>query len=294
MAATLAGVGAFLSKSEDMARRNVRSLFLAVLTSALFVGNVPGTVNGDRTPLVTATFQDEQLTDALREVARQLGMRIYIGPSLSGTANGEFVDERYNQVLNSLLQSTPHWTWFVSPGGTLVVSETDCCDIECGLINTEQILEQPELPPDAESIEIILVQADSARMLSFLRAQYPRVRFQPHLTQNGFTAKGSLRDLEAVKNETKSLDRLPPSAAPPIPRAFFLPHIEATEAKGILATLVPHATYDIDGEDILNCSGTPDNLLEVEEILKELDPDSTRIQSKTLPTSLTEGRYRPH
>lgn len=69
--------------------------------------------------------------------------------------------------------------------------------------------------------EFLLKVAPAAKVMEFLVSEYPKVRFQPHDSLNGFYATGSSEDLTKLRGEMPNLDRVPEPSPPVVAGPLF-------------------------------------------------------------------------
>lgn len=253
--------------------RNLIWLLLVLVLAAVTVtaSSKPG---AKEFPLVTVQYENEELTVILNDIARQIGVQIYIGPTVEGSTSVCAVSKPWESVVEELLRDSQNEFRLVGRGPVLVISVP-----ECRLGAETQSFDETRLSrvavPPANSIqsEFILERASSAAVVDFLKDEYTSVRFTPHPTKNGFLATGSPEDIERIRKDLLSLDRVPD---PPqlVEDSVMVQTGDLPEIVGLLRTMVPDVEYRVDtARRVLYLTGTSGAIEQAKELLKELEKE---------------------
>lgn len=240
---------------------------IALLVS-LWRPDVQGTISAD--------FVEADRVFALKEIARQSGHNIYVGPTVGGKVTVSLRNASLTEALKAATADTELEPKIISHDlvePTIIVAAAESCEPVCDFGAPP-----PPLPEDAERKAFLLRHAPPASVVQFLQGQFPAARFQPHQTENGFYATAGPKELEQMEKELLALDI--PQEPPPPPRQVSLPVHEADlqEVLELLKTLVPDAEYEADFENrALLVTATPGALDHVREMLSHLDQNQTNF-----------------
>ena len=208
-----------------------------MIVLVLFVGPGFGLAQAHTTKPITATFDNTELTVALNHLAKEIGADLVLGPSVRGRVTTKLEKVSLEDALRRILssQQTQYEFKLVSDQKlTLVVAAPDMLARLC------------EMRSDDLTLEYFLDEAVSAKVIDFLKGEYPNVGFAPHPTMNGFFALGSKEDLLQIKRELAHLDRVPPPPAPP--QRAYLPEKYA-ELQNVRGTLSAPPAESYQGQD---------------------------------------------
>lgn len=245
--------------------------FLAIL----FLLTLSGPALADsQEPMVTHSFVDADLKQVLEWLAKEMNRNIYIWPTVQGTVTVELANVPADEAMRTVLALQADAYAFKILDGpstrTVVVAPPDKLLEIFNPLNCYRGTRGPVA--DSPRMEYLLDTAPSARVLDFLKAQYPDVEFTPHPTQNGFYARGSREDLLQIKRELVNLDRLPAPSPPTIREFLPVRHLDLANAQELIATLVPDASLAVDPERrLLIVESSPGLIDHVRELLLELD-----------------------
>jgi type IV pilus assembly protein PilQ len=242
--------------------------------SALRARQAPRAPKAPPQKLVTLDFVNADLVYVLKVLAKEMGRNIYVGPTVQGSVTVTLKNVPVEGAMALILQMQENeYDYKILDGPstrTVVVAPPDklaeIADDILGKVKTARI------PANAPRMEYLLEEAPSAKVLDFLKTQYPNVEFTPHPTMNGFYARGSREDLLQIKRELSNLDRVP--APPPPPLREFLPvkYGDINEVRALLSTLVPDVNYNVDTRlNLLIAEGAPGAIDQVRELLAEID-----------------------
>ncbi len=255
-----------------MGQRNLLSILFILVVAAAWVQIAP-TEKQPKYPNITVHFENTDRVLALKEVARQMGLYIYVCPTVGGTVNVRIENEPWEAALDKLVHDDKQsLTYKVVGKNTLVVAAANRCYELCEeLEGAPRCYMTPSLPEDAVRAEFLLDEVSAAKVVDFLKIEYINVQFEPHPVLNGFYATGSRKDLKDIRQEVETLDRLP-SEPTPIESVVEVHHIDLDEATELLRTMVPDVQYRTDPTDrTLHLSGPYSGIEQVKELLRELD-----------------------
>ena len=247
-------------------RFSILYLFLAFLLAS------PGLAQVNSQKRVTLSFSKADLGEALKVVAREMGASLYLAPSVHGTVTIDLVDLPALDALGQILAAQEKkYDFLIHSNQTLVVGTPE------QLVALGAAVALPQDGPIR--MEFLLEDAPSAKVVDFLKVEYPRVEFTPHPTMNGFYARGSKDELLQIKRELSSLDRVPEPPAPPQREYLPVKYAAISEVRGLLSSMVPDVKYDLDTErNLLIVEGSPGAIDQVRELLSELGPTVERAE----------------
>jgi Ca-activated chloride channel family protein len=179
-------------------RRTVLCLLVALLVGG------PAWAQANPQKLVTLDFENADLVYVLKTLAKEMGVKAYLGPTVQGTVSITLknvpAEQAVRQVLALQANKYGYFLHKLTPNLVLVVAPPGQLKEMSGSIKT---------PIDTVRMEYLLDEAPSAKVLDFLKGQHPNVEFTLHPTKNGFYARGSREDLLQIKRELANLDRVP-------------------------------------------------------------------------------------
>lgn len=242
--------------------------------SALRARKAPRQPKAPPQKLVTLDFVNADLVYVLKVLAKEMNRNIYVGPTVAGSVTVTLKNVPVEGAMALILQMQENeYDYKILDYNTIVVAAPEKLDeIANNIFDPSASQRQAQVPADAPRMEYLLEEAPSAKVVDFLKAEYPRVKFTPHPTMNGFYAQGSKEDLLQIKRELANLDRVP--EPPPPPTREFIPvkYADITEVRGLLGTLVPDVQYNVDArQNMLIVEGSPGAIDQVREMLAELD-----------------------
>lgn len=262
-----------------MARSQLLQLAIVLTAVALAVSLLGVSSNSGASkaslPRVTADFVNTDRVVALKEVARQCGRSVYIGPTVAGQVTLSFKgtpgEEAFAQLLADLPEHDFKLLGTVRPA--VVIASLEKLDEIRDDIGGGCTTTRPSaIPENAVRVEYLLEEAPSAKVVDYLSGKYDRVQFRQHPTMNGFYANGSREDLLQIKQELATLDQTP-EPSPPLGRPILVVrHADPSKTRDHLATLVPDATIQVDTHlSALTVEGPPGTFEQVQELLAKLD-----------------------
>lgn len=168
----------------------------------------------DRRTPVTLSFKDADLVLVLRTLANDMGMGIYVGPTVYGSVTLDLVEipaeEALQQVLAAQENEYDFMIFDVAPRGkNIVVAPPDKLLEIKAEIDYSYRAARRLVPATAVRMEYLLDHAPAAKVVDLLKLRYANVEFTPHPTANGFYARGSREDLLRIKREKPLFDRRP-------------------------------------------------------------------------------------
>lgn len=214
--------------------------FILTIVLVLFMGPGFGLAQAHTAKPITATFDNTELTVALNYLAKEIGADLVLGPSVRGRVTTKLEKVSLEDALQRILssqQSQYEFKLVSDPELTLVVAAPDMLARLC------------EMRSDDLTMEYFLDEAASAKVIHFLKAEYPNVGFAPHPRINGFFALGSKEELLQIKRELSPMDRVASPSAPPL-REYLPPLAESYQGQDETpfreVTVNPLSTFSID------------------------------------------------
>lgn len=223
--------------------------------------------------LVTLDFVNADLVYVLKVLAKEMNKNIYVGPTVAGSVTVTLKNVPVEGAMALILQmQESEYDYKLLGYNTIVVAAPEKLDEVADDILDDENVKTREVPKDAVRMEYLLEEAQSAKVVEFLKGEYERVKFTPHPTMNGFYATGSKDDLIQIKRELGNLDRVPEPPPPPLREFLPVKYADISELRGLLGTLVPDVQYNVDTrQNLLICEGSPGAVDQVRELLAELD-----------------------
>lgn len=273
--------------------------------SALRARQAPRRPKAPPQKLVTLDFVNADLVYVLKVLAKEMNRNIYVGPTVAGSVTVTLKNVPVEGAMALILQmQESEYDYKMVGSNTIVVAPPEkLAEVESNILDPDQAAKEYIPSPDDVRMEYLLEEASSAKVVDFLKAEYPRVKFTPHPTMNGFFANGSKEDLLQIKRELSNLDRVPPPPAPPLREFLPVKYGDISEVRGLLGTMVPDVSYNVDvRQNMLIVEGSPGAIDQVRELLAELDRPLDQVMidlkvvdisdngSKSLGTSLGSGQ----
>ena len=223
--------------------------------------------------LVTLDFVNADLVYVLKVLAKEMNKNIYVGPTVAGSVTVTLKNVPVEGAMALILQmQESEYDYKLLGYNTVVVAAPEKLDEVADNILDDDQVKTREVPEDAVRMEYLLEEAQSAKVVEFLKGEYDRVKFTPHPTMNGFYATGSKDDLLQIKRELGNLDRVPQPPPPPLREFLPVKYGELGELRALLGTLVPDVQYNVDTrQNLLIVEGSPGAIDQVRELLAELD-----------------------
>ena len=258
--------------------------------SALRARKAPRRPKAPPQKLVTLDFVNADLVYVLKVLAKEMNRNIYVGPTVAGSVTVTLKNVPVEGAMALILQmQESEYDYKMVGSNTIVVAAPEkLAEVSDSILDPNELAK--EYTPSADDIrmEYLLEEASSAKVTDFLKDEYPRVRFTPHPTMNGFFATGSKEDLLQIKRELANLDRVPPPPAPPLREFLPVKYGDISEVRGLLGTMVPDVSYNVDvRQNLLIVEGSPGAIDQVRELLAELDRplDQVMIDLKVVDIS---------
>ncbi len=238
--------------------------------------------------LVTLDFVNADLVYVLKVLAKEMNRNIYVGPTVHGSVTVTLKNVPVEGAMALILQMQEAEYDYKIVENTIIVAEPEkLAEISDDILSDANV-KQAVLPENSVRMEYLLEEAPSAKVVDFLRGQYPRVKFTSHPTMNGFYAEGSRDDLLQIKRELANLDRVPEPPPPPLREFLSIKYGDINEVRALLSTLVPDVQYNVDTRlNLLIAEGAPGAIDQVRELLAELDRpmDQVMIDLKVVDIS---------
>jgi type IV pilus secretin PilQ/predicted competence protein len=241
--------------------------------SALRARKAPRRPKAPPQKLVTLDFVNADLVYVLKVLAKEMNRNIYVGPTVAGSVTVTLKNVPVEGAMALILQmQESEYDYKMVGSNTIVVAAPEKLAEVADDILDQSNVKEPILPENQVRMEYLLEEASSAKVVDFLKGQYPRVKFTAHPTMNGFFANGSKEDLLQIKRELANLDRVPPPPAPPLREFLPVKYGDISEVRGLLGTMVPDVSYNVDvRQNLLIVEGSPGAIDQVRELLAELD-----------------------
>ena len=230
--------------------------------------------------LVTLDFVNADLVYVLKVLAKEMNRNIYVGPTVAGSVTVTLKNVPVEGAMALILQMQENeYDYKMVGSNTIVVAAPEkLAEVAGDILDPNQAAKEYVPSPDDVRMEYLLEEASSAKVVYFLKNEYPRVKFTPHPTMNGFFANGSKEDLLQIKRELANLDRVPPPPAPPLREFLPVKYADISEVRGLLGTMVPDVSYNVDvRQNLLIVEGSPGAIDQVRELLAELDRPADQV-----------------
>lgn len=241
--------------------------------------------------LVTLDFVNADLVYVLKVLAKEMNKNIYVGPTVAGSVTVTLKNVPVEGAMALILQmQESEYDYKLLGYNTIVVAAPEKLGEVADNILDDDNVKEREIPPDAVRMEYLLEEAQSAKVVEFLKGEYERVKFTPHPTMNGFYATGSKDDLLQIKRELGNLDRVPEPPPPPLREFLPVKYGELGELRALLGTLVPDVQYNVDTrQNLLIVEGSPGAIDQVRELLAELDRPQDQVMVDLKVVDLLEN-----
>lgn len=258
--------------------------------SALRARQVPRAPKAPPQKLVTLDFVNADLVYVLKVLAKEMGRNIYVGPTVQGSVTVTLKNVPVEGAMALILQmQESEYDYKILDGSnprTVIVAPPDkLSEIADDIMGKAK---GPKVANNAPRMEYLLEEAPSAKVVDFLKGEYPAVEFTSHPTMNGFYARGPKEDLLQIKRELGNLDRVPAPPPPPLREFLSVKYGDINEVRTLLSTLVPDVTYNVDTRlNLLIAEGTPGAIDQAKELLAEIDRplDQVMIDLKVVDIS---------
>ena len=242
--------------------------WLILLVLLVFCSSVADEVE-DREVRITAEFKGVTLREAVEEVARLGGKRLYCAGLEEGSFSGSFVDTPVEVVMARILVTTPEATWRLDSSAfesnLLIVwdGHRELALVSC--VEKEQ--------GDA-SCEFLLWNGYPTKELNFLEGEYPQLS----LTSIPLRSGAALLRVVGGPDEILEFRRdLADGSRISDPR-FLLPVRVASpeKVKERLAKLVPDVQFEVFGDTLLRADGPLKSIEQARSLLWDLDVPTNR------------------
>jgi type II secretory pathway component GspD/PulD (secretin) len=258
--------------------------------SALRARKAPRRPKAPPQKLVTLDFVNADLVYVLKVLAKEMNRNIYVGPTVAGSVTVTLKNVPVEGAMALILQmQESEYDYKMVGSNTIVVAAPEkLAEVSDSILDPNELAKEYTPSADDVRMEYLLEEASSAKVVDFLKGEYPRVKFTPHPTMNGFFANGSKEDLLQIKRELANLDRVPPPPAPPLREFLPVKYGDISEVRGLLGTMVPDVSYNVDvRQNLLIVEGSPGAIDQVRELLAELDRplDQVMIDLKVVDIS---------
>lgn len=248
--------------------------------SALRARKAPRRPKAPPQKLVTLDFVNADLVYVLKVLAKEMNRNIYVGPTVAGSVTVTLKNVPVEGAMALILQmQESEYDYKMVGSNTIVVAAPEkLAEVSDSILDPDQAAKEYVPSPEDVRMEYLLEEASSAKVVDFLKNEYPRVKFTPHPTMNGFFANGSKEDLLQIKRELANLDRVPPPPAPPLREFLPVKYGDISEVRGLLGTMVPDVSYNVDvRQNLLIVEGSPGAIDQVRELLAELDRPAEQV-----------------
>lgn len=241
--------------------------------------------------MVSLDFVNADLVYVIKVLAKEMGKNVYVGPGVEGSVTVTLKKVPVEGALALILKMQENeFAYKLVEPNTIVVAPPEKLNSIADTIMIDNSRLGPTLPKNPIRQEILLENAQSAKVMSFLESQYKNVKFQAHPTVNGFYATGSKEDVLQIKREIPNLDKVPPAPAKPEREFVRVNYGDLAEIKGLLATLVPDVIYNVDQRrNTLILEGSPSAIENVKEMLAEIDKPVDQVMVDVKVVDLSEN-----
>ncbi len=196
---------------------------------------------------VTRDFEEADLVQIVKALAKEMGRNAYIGPGVDGKLSINFQGVPPEAALASVLKMQPKPIAYKLIGRTvLVVASPDkLSQIESEIIECNFSARPSQTGTDRTRREFLLNHAIAPALLPKLRAAYPALEFSPHVL-NGFYAVGTRQELARLGKAIPDIDIEPED----LTEEFYeLEYQPVGELKPLLESLVPTLSTKPDPDD---------------------------------------------
>lgn len=256
--------------------------------SALRARRVPKRVRKSRQKLVSLDFVNADLVYVIKVLAKEMHRNVYVGPTVQGSVTVTLKNVPVEGALALILkmQENPY-DYKIVDNTVIVAAPEKLQQIPSNILG---MTKQAVVPAHAVRQEFLLEKAPAAKVISFLKGQYPNVRFTPHPTMNGFFAYGSKKDILAIKQEIPNLDRVPQPPPPPLREYLPVNYADVNAMRTLLSTLVPDVQYNVDTRlNMIIAEGSPGAIDQAKEVLAELDRPLQQVMIDVKIVDLSEN-----
>ena len=257
--------------------------------SALRARKAPRRPKAPPQKLVTLDFVNADLVYVLKVLAKEMNRNIYVGPTVAGSVTVTLKNVPVEGAMALILQMQENeYDYKILDYNTIVVAAPEKLDSVADNIFGE--VKERTIPEDSVRMEYLLEEAPAAKVVDFLKENYPRVKFTAHPTMNGFYANGSKEDLLQIKRELSNLDRVPEPPPPPLREFLPVKYADIAEVRGLLGTLVPDVQYNVDArQSMLIVEGSPGAIDQLRELLAELDRPLDQVMVDLKVVDITDN-----
>ncbi|MBN9417111.1 hypothetical protein ABS71_11245 [bacterium SCN 62-11] len=222
--------------------------------------------------VVSQEFENVELVEVVKVLAKSMGRRVYIGPGVEGRVSVRFCSVPAEVALAMLLEEQPVPIGYklVPPRGLVVASPQKLEQIDSEIIGCR--------PGGRKAVaahssvirtEFLLEHAIVQLLLPELRSDFPSVEFLPHLG-NGFYAVGVRGDLARLESKLPQLDVAPSGLAED---SYRVEHGSVEDIRVLVEISFPTLWIQIDSADssTLRLRGFPHDVEGGTELIEELD-----------------------
>ncbi len=220
--------------------------------------------------LMSVDFDEVELVEALRVVAKAMDRHIFVGPGVSGTVTLKLQDVPPGKVLRRLLRGRTVPLDYRVFATTVVVAQP----VALRRLDDPhwEATQQARIPEKAIRQEFVLEFAPSDKVRKFFDRQYDEVWFFPHPSMNGFIAVGSKTDILQIKRELPRIDKAP---RPPMRRYLSVENGSPLEKTATLSKRLPGADFHFDERlNAIVVEGPREEVETATRLLEKLDTDS--------------------
>ncbi|NMA28268.1 MAG: AMIN domain-containing protein [Burkholderiales bacterium] len=238
---------------------------------------------------VSIDFVNADLVFVVKALAQEMGRNVFVAPDVMGTVTVTLNKVQPEGALALILKMQENdYSYKIVDGTIVVASPEKLAQIADDILTprTKSAVSRRNLI----SQEFLLEVAPAAKVVDFLKVQYPDVEFTQHPTLNGFFAKATRDELRQIKAAIPGLDQVP--EPPPAPRREFIPikYGELRQVQALAKTLVPDLEYNTDDRlNLLIVEGSDASIEALQELLATIDRPQDQVMLDVKVVDLTES-----
>lgn len=238
---------------------------------------------------VNLDFVNADLVYVIKILAKEMGRNVFIAPDVTGSVTVTLNKVPPEGALALILRMQENDYNYKLVGNTIVVATPEKLDqISDDILTRGQTAAAPRT--GLISQEFLLEAAPAAKVVEFLKTQFPLVEFTQHPTMNGFFARGTRQELRDIKAQLPNLDRVPDPLPPP--RREFIPikYGSVRDIQNLAKTMVPDLQYNVDERlGLLIVEGSDAAIEQLQELLATIDRPLDQVMLDVKVVDLSEN-----
>lgn len=238
---------------------------------------------------VNLDFVNADLVYVIKILAKEMGRNVFIAPDVTGSVTVTLNKVPPEGALALILRMQENDYNYKLVGNTIVVATPEKLDqISDDILTRGQTAAAPRT--GLISQEFLLEAAPAAKVVEFLKTQFPLVEFTQHPTMNGFFARGTRQELRDIKAQLPNLDRVPDPLPPP--RREFIPikYGAPRDIQNLAKTMVPDLQYNVDERlGLLIVEGSDAAIEQLQELLATIDRPLDQVMLDVKVVDLSEN-----